>query len=265
MAPHASSDGDAAAWTRRAGLGAPACHRPEQSSETRQRNRQTRRLGSLRLGVRPLDFVRIPDYARPADQSERDLAGAAVRRCEDSLHSYWLELARRRHRDWWTNVVPEATRTAVLRRRRSAATNPERAVRRMQLRDFAALFNATFPAEFSSLFEAVEANMRMDVLVNARDAAAHPGRPYLASEAPDAVAIAWELALLIPGEFRNPPDLVPWLAAQSIVDSESWEAEPYDVTIDCPLTPEFLGRTPQGGRRLPSVKPRWGSRLRYGG
>ena len=66
----------------------------------------------------------------------------------------------------------------------------------------------------------------------ARDAAAHPGKPYLASEAQLAAAVAHECCQAIPAAWHDPPDLGVWFRGLVFGENEGFRALPYDCAAD---------------------------------
>ena len=183
----------------------------------------------------------LPTFCRAATQDERDFAGAAQRRIEASLHNYWLHLASGQSLDWWNDVVPEETRTLASRRRRGqrASPTPEEMVRRLAFEDFVALFDATYPeACRATLGE--HANRRtfvLELLLTARDAAAHPGKPLLSVDAQMVAAVAWGVLQAIPVDHHDPPDQLNWLRDQMLEEGEGWVDEPFDAA-DEPVSAE---------------------------
>lgn len=185
----------------------------------------------------------LPDFVRPAEQSERDIAGATQRRLEASLHRYWLGLAEAKSKDWWNGVVPTSFRTAASRSRRGAKpSSPMEMISRLPFDVFVGLFEATFPTELADVFGLGSRRHAfvVELLIEARDAAGHTGRPYLAVAARMTAAIAWELIQRIPTPHHDPPDQLHWLASQEMAAAESFSSDGWDVSTDCLLSPELF-------------------------
>lgn len=203
----------------------------------------TRAVDSARyVGEGTSALLLAPDFVRPAEQHERDIAGAAQRRLEASLHRYWLALAAAATGDWWNRLVPAPIRAEAARPRRGRAeSRPDVLIRRLPFDGFIELFATTFPRELDSVLGGGGRRRIyvLELLLAARDAASHPGRPYLAVEARMTAATAWELARRIPLDHHDPPDQLGWLASQSLIDAEGFDAEDWDVCSDCLMAPEL--------------------------
>jgi len=177
-----------------------------------------------------------PAFLRPADQRERDAASNAQRRLEATLHARWLALAVASGDDWWDQLVPPRVRRSSERfaNKDGGSLEPESLVRRLSFVDFAELFRSTFPAEFSDIFGQSPERVAWELhtLDAARDAGAHPGKPYLAAEAQLASAVAHECCRAIPAMWHDPPDLALWFRGLAFGENEGFRAPMYDCASE---------------------------------
>lgn len=173
-----------------------------------------------------------PGFLRPAEQVERDAAGNAQRRLEASLHSRFLSLAETSGGDWWIRLISASLRRTAEQHaaRDGGSREPSSLVRRLAFIDFMNAFRSSFGTEFEEIFSGTEDRVRwkLRTLDDARDGAAHAGKPYLAAEAQLAVAVAHECAIRLHPTWHDPPDLVAWLRGLTFGENEGFRSEEFD-------------------------------------
>lgn len=180
-----------------------------------------------------------PAFLRPAGQVERDVAGSAQRRFEASLQTWWVDLASASGPDWWERLVPTHLRARARKHadKDGGPTDPGSLVRRLTFMDLVELFRTTFPAQFAEIFQGTPFRIQSMLLSldDARDAAAHTGKPYMAAEAQLATAVARQCAIRIPPAFHDPTDLLVWFEGLTFGENEGFRTDSFDCGSDAVL------------------------------